>query len=102
MNCGGSTISSALIFAMNPPWARGGGDRLGRRGDVFRRFAVRGGATRSLKIRGELTIAACSGCASGTLMTSMRNSAELGSLSGVARTHPDSSLGERTPAEPEM
>ena len=44
-----------------------------------------GGATRSLKIRGELTIAACSGCASGTLMTSMRNSAELGSFGHAAR-----------------
>ena len=56
-----------------------------------------GGAVRSLKIRGELTIAACSGCASGTLMTSMRNSAEFGSLSGAAFTHPGSSLGDRTP-----
>ena len=42
------------------------------------------GAVRSLKMRGELTIAACSGCASGTLITSMRKSAEFGSLSGVA------------------
>ena len=48
----------------------------------------RAGAMRSLKMRGELTIAACSGCASGTLITSMRNSAEFGSWSGVALTHP--------------
>ena len=62
----------------------------------------RGGATRSLKMRGELTIAACSGCASGTLMTSMRKSAEFGFTSGVSRTQPGSSFGERMPAEPEM
>ncbi len=62
----------------------------------------RAGATRPVKIRGELTIAACSGRASGTLMTSIRNSAELGSFSGLASTHPGSSFGDRTPAEPEM
>ena len=48
-----------------------------------------------------LTIAACSGCASGTLMTSMRKSAELGFLSGLSRTQPGSSASGRTPAEPE-
>ncbi len=53
-------------------------------------------------MRGELTIAACAGFASGTLMTSMRKSAEFGSLSGRSRTQPGSSFGERTPAEPEM
>ena len=37
-----------------------------------------------MKIRGEETIAACSGCATGTLMTSMRNSAEFGSWSGAS------------------
>src|SRR6476659_848627 len=45
---------------------------------------------------------ACSGCAIGTLMTSIRNRAELGSRSGVALTQPASSLGERTLDEPEM
>ena len=40
-------------------------------------------------MRGELTIAACSGCASGTLMTSIRKSAEFGSLSGVNLTQPE-------------
>ena len=59
-----------------------------------------GGAVRSLKIRGELTIAARSGCASGTLMTSIRNRADLGSSIGPLR-HPGSSVGERTPADPE-
>ena len=53
-------------------------------------------------MRGELTIAACSGCASGTLMTSIRNSADVGSSDGGALTHPASSLAGRTPAEPEM
>ena len=71
-------------------------------GDVLRRLAVgRPGPTRSLKMRGELTIAACSGWASGTLMTSIRKRAEFGSLSGASREQPGSSLGERTPADPE-
>src|SRR6476469_3198577 len=61
-----------------------------------------GAAVRSLKIRGELTMAACSGCASGTLMTSIRNSAEFESTDGSVQTHPASSLGERTLEEPEM
>ena len=47
-------------------------------------------------------MAARSGCASGTLITSMRNSAELGSRSGVALTQPASSLGDRMPDDPEM
>ena len=62
----------------------------------------RGGASRSLKIRGELTIAACSGCATGTLMTSIRNSAEFGSSDGSESVHPASSLDERTREVPEM
>src|SRR3954470_1662974 len=61
-----------------------------------------GGATRLLKIRGELTMAACSGCASGTLMTSIRNQAELGSLLGIPAVQPGSSRAERTGEEPEM
>ena len=75
--------------------------RLGPRGDVLRRLTMRRRGARSLKIRGELTIAACSGWASGTLMTSIRNSAEFGSWSGASLEHPGSSLGERTGAEPE-
>ena len=50
---------------------------------------------------GELTMAARSGLASGTRMTSMRKSAELGSSSGAAPEHPASSEGERTPADPD-
>jgi len=61
----------------------------------------RGGAARSWKMRGELTIAARSGCATGTLITSMRNSAVFGSCDGSASEQPASSLDERTPAEPE-
>ena len=57
--------------------------RVRRRCPPATRRAARG-AVRSLKMRGELTIAACSGCASGTLITSMRKSAEFGSWSGVA------------------
>src|SRR6266566_5199153 len=56
---------------------------------------------RSLKIRGELTIRACSGCASGTWITSIRNNAELGFESGGALEHPASSLGDRTGADPD-
>src|SRR3954463_7975068 len=52
-------------------------------------------------MRGEMTIAACSGCASGTLITSMRNRAELGSCDGSALEQPGSSLGDRTGADAE-
>ncbi len=61
----------------------------------------RGGATRSLKIRGELTIAACSGWASGTRITSMRKSAVFGSSSSGAPEQPGNSSAGRTGAEPE-
>jgi hypothetical protein len=61
----------------------------------------RAGAVSPLKMRGEVTIAAAFGLASGTLMTSMRKSAEFGFWSGAWRTQPGSSLGERTLAEPE-
>ena len=52
-------------------------------------------------MRGEFTIRACSGCANGTWMTSIRNSAEPGFESGGALEHPASSLGDRTGAEPD-
>ena len=52
-------------------------------------------------MRGELTIAAVCGAASGTLMTSMRNSELFGFESGDCRTQPGNSDGERTGAEPE-
>src|SRR5882724_1814417 len=61
----------------------------------------RAGTARSLKIRGELTIRACSGCANGTWITSIRNSAEFGFESGGALEHPASSLGDRTGADPD-
>ena len=53
-------------------------------------------------MRGELTIAACSGWASGILITSMRKSAELGFCSGGAAMHPGISFGDRGGDEPEM
>ncbi len=53
-------------------------------------------------MRGELTIAACSGCASGTRITSIRKSAEFGSSLGGAPEQPGSSSAGRTGAEPEM
>src|SRR6478609_2202986 len=58
------------------------------------------GATRSWKILGELTILAWSGWARGTLMTSIRKRAVLGSFGAV--TQPASSLEERTGAWPEI
>src|SRR5690242_4174457 len=59
-----------------------------------------GGAVRSLKIRGELTIFACSGCANGTRMTSMRKSAVLGSVMSPP-SQPAISLVDRTRASPD-
>ena len=53
-------------------------------------------------MRGDETMAAAAGLASGTRITSMRKSAEFGSSSGSARLQPSSSLGERTPADPEI
>ena len=52
-------------------------------------------------MRGELTMCACSGCASGTLITSMRNSAVFGSSSGDAPEQPASSSPSARRAEPE-
>jgi hypothetical protein len=51
-------------------------------------------------MRGELTMAACSGAASGTLITSMRNSAVFGSSCGASR-QPGSSSADRTRDEPD-
>src|SRR5216117_1514084 len=59
-----------MMSAMNAPRARAAAMSARSASDA----PCRTGAVRSLKIRGELTIAACSGCASGTLMTSVRNS----------------------------
>ena len=53
-------------------------------------------------MRGELTILACWGAASGTRMTSMRNSAVVGSSWSGESEHPASSFGDRTGAVPEM
>jgi hypothetical protein len=88
---GPATCSSPWTFAMKPP-AR-------RAESTMRCWAARSsgaspcerGSVSPVKMRGELAIAACSGRATGTLMTSMRNSAEFGSLSGDASTHPASS-----------
>ena len=50
----------------------------------------------SINTRGLDTIFASCGAASGTLITSMRNSAVFGSLSGASPEHPASSSGRRT------
>ena len=98
MNCGGTTIDSPSMTTTNAPAARALSISALSAGDS----PWLAGATRSLKMRGELTIAARSGFRTGTLITSIRKSEELGSLSGVAPMHPGSSLGERMPADPEI
>ena len=98
----GSTCSSPKIVAVNPPFAFASATSLALSALSTSDSPCRAGFVRSLKMRGELTIAACSGCASGTLMTSMRKSAELGSSFGSALEQPGSSFGERTREEPEM
>ena len=60
-----------------------------------------GGASRPSKMRGDDTMAAAAGLASGTWITSIRKRAELGSSSGSAETQPGSSSAGRTGAEPE-
>src|ERR1700681_639461 len=102
MNCGGRTLSLPKITAVYPPFARAAAAAALAAATSSGDSPCLAGAVRLLKMRGELTIAACSGCANGTLMTSIRKSAEFGSLSRVSLLHPGSSLGERTPAEPEM
>ncbi len=52
-------------------------------------------------MRGEETMAACAGLASGTLMTSMRKSAVVGSSPGARPEQPASSSLGRTGAEPD-
>ena len=59
------------------------------------------GAVRSLKMRAVLTIVACSGCATGTRMTSTRKSALFGSVTPPAASQPAISLDGRTPDSPE-
>ena len=58
-------------------------------------------AFRPAKMFARLTIAACSGCASGTLMISMRISDEFGFWSGASLMHPASSPSGRIPEEPD-
>ena len=102
MSAGRMTRSVPPTLAVNAPCAFASASALAAAATSSGASPWRGACARSLKMRGELTIAACSGCATGTLITSMRKSAELASFSGVVATQPASSLGERTPAEPEM
>jgi len=88
-------------LAVKPPLARQSAAALAAAAMSSGVSPCLGGAVRPLKIRGELTMAACSGWASGTLMTSIRKRALVGFESGDAATQPGSSLGERTGAEPE-
>ena len=97
-----STYSSLSTWATNPPLALASATSFLCSAMSSGVSPCFGGSTRSWKIRGELTIAACSGCATGTLMTSIRNRAEFGSCDGIAATQPGSSLSERTCEEPEM
>src|SRR5690348_17274557 len=101
LHSAGRTNSISPIFAVNPPLARHSAASLAEAAMSSGISPCRGGAVRPLKMRGELTMAACSGCATGTLITSMRNRALLGFESGAAATQPGSSLGERTGADPD-
>ena len=78
------------------------GNGLLLRRDVLGCFAVPRRSEELTEDPGELTIAACSGCASGTLIASMRKSDVLGSFGSRTATQPGSSVGERGGAEPEM
>ena len=101
MNPGGSTYSVPCTSAVYPPCARAAAAACAAAAMSSGASAWVAASVRSSKIRGELTMLASSGCASGTLMTSMRNSAEFGSWSGASFEQPESSFGERTPADPE-
>src|SRR5436853_2561831 len=98
-NRGPRTTSTPLRVAVNPPLARASAAAFAAAAMSSGASPWRAGATRSWKMRGEFTIRACSGCANGTWMTSIRNSAEPGFESGGALEHPASSLGDRTGAE---
>ncbi len=60
-----------------------------------------GAALRSAKMFARFTTAACSGCASGTLMISMRMSDVAAFERVVSARHPGSSLDDRSGADPE-
>ena len=98
---GPSTKSVPRTFAVNPPTARAESAALAAAAMSSGVSACVAASVRSWKIRGELTMLASSGWASGTLMTSIRNRAEFGFESGARREQPASSLGERTPADPD-
>ncbi len=97
----GRTYSISPIFAVKPPLARQSAASLAAAAMSSGASPCLGGAVRPLKMRGAPTMAACSGCASGTLMTSMRKSALLGFESGGAATQPGSSAADRIGADPE-
>src|SRR5689334_5385681 len=98
-----STMSALLIgfLAMNPPVARA---------ESTKRFALAtsssvgpcdGVTLRPEKMLARFTTAAVAGLASGTLMTSILQRAELGFESGRSRTQPGNSVGERIWADPD-
>src|SRR5438445_9774763 len=97
----GRTYSISPILAVKPPLARQSAAALAAAAMSSGVSPCLGGAVRPLKLRGELTMAACSGWASGTLMTSIRKRALFGFESGDEATQHGSSLGERHGAEPE-
>src|SRR4051812_42116726 len=86
----GAPVPPAPAAAASPP--AGGAPRPGS--------TRRGGGARPEKIRGELTIAAFPGSASGTLITSRRNLAVFGSSIGPS-AQPGSSSAERTRDDPD-
>ena len=98
-----ATCSSPSIVAVNPPVRLRVGDRLRVCGDVLRRLAVRRRRRQVVEDARRADDRRLLGCASGTLMTSMRNSAEFGILVRQrARRSPAARSASGRRAEPEM
>ena len=85
-------------------WCRAPGRRDDRRGTPrprSRRGRALAPASRPVKMRAPVTTAACSGCASGTLMMSSRYSEFVGSAGSVPFLQPASSVSGRAPCCPD-
>src|SRR2546421_11740808 len=100
MKPGPNTYSRPFTAAVKPPLARASAAILACRATSYGASAWVAGAVSESKLRGELTISACCGAASGTLITSMRQRALLGFESGGVVTQPGSAVGVRTGPAP--
>src|SRR5437764_15497598 len=102
MKPGPSTYSRPFTAAVKPPLARASAATLACRATSSGASAWVAGAVSESKMRGELTMAACCGAASGTLMTSIRKRALLGFEAGDRATQPGVPVGDRTWAAPDI